>query len=499
VLAQRVAPRAPNLIHQVVAALAVLVPLVRMQIGTSTGHLYAALPLIWSLALLVGSRQRGDLGGRSSSLSRGTRRSSAPRVSAEAVRTRLFLAGALLALSPLLKPSVLSTVPAHLVAVAILVGSVSGTVAFVLGFAATYLLGAIGWASVVAVATTGSPLNVQSPGIPIAGPSLIVVTLVVLALAVLSLRATSWRFWLPTKFDAHPVALVGLTFAMVVVSHAFASYLRRAVPDYRWLIPDFAGLRDRLFHAGDLQFGYLTVDLESAYFDTTIPLAMVLLGGAVLLLPLVLVRTGDKQLLPALGVIIFITYPLLYNMWATGYTRYASQVVPLVGVSGIALFSLVNARAVRLIGSLAVVAVLSLPMFLTNRVSAEVPRFGQVAYETPVYEDFVSAEEIAVLNDLLPHQATVLAIGTINTYLVPQLGRDDLDWWFWEPKRDEVAQMEGDIILLFNPGSSDELPEYAEKGLLYDDCSVLRFRRTSVGLCIGSVDSAVRSEALEST
>ena len=499
VLAQRVAPRAPNLIHQVVAALAVLVPLVRMQIGTSTGHLYAALPLIWSLALLVGGRKGSDLRGRNLSFSWGTHWSRTPEALGEEVCVRLFLAGALLALSPLLKPSVLSTVPAHLVAVAILVGSVSGTVAFVLGFAATYLLGAIGWASVVAVATTGSPLNVQSPGIPIAGPSLIVVTLVVLALAVLSLRATSWRFWLPTKFDAHPVALLGLTFAMVVVSHAFASYLRRAVPDYRWLIPDFAGLRDRLFHAGDLQFGYLTVDLESAYFDTTIPLAMVLLGGAVLLLPLVLVRTGDKQLLPALGVIIFITYPLLYNMWATGYTRYASQVVPLVGVSGIALFSLVNARAVRLIGSLAVVAVLSLPMFLTNRVSAEVPRFGQVAYETPVYEDFVSAEEIAVLNDLLPHQATVLAIGTINTYLVPQLGRDDLDWWFWEPKRDEVAQMEGDIILLFNPGSSDELPEYAEKGLLYDDCSVLRFRRTSVGLCIGSVDPAVRSEALGST
>ena len=499
VLAQRVAPRAPNFIHQVVAALAVLVPLVRMQIGTSTGHLYAALPLIWSLALLVGSRQRGDLGGRSSSLSRGTRRSSAPRVSAEAVRTRLFLAGALLALSPLLKPSVLSTVPAHLVAVAILVGSVSGTVAFALGFAATYLLGAIGWASIVAVATTGSPLNVQSPGIPIVGPSLVVVTLVVLALAVLSLRATSWRFWLPTKFDAHPVALVGLTFAMVVVSHVFASYLRRAVPDYRWLIPDLAGLRDRVFHAGDLQFGYLTLDLESAYFDSSIPLAMVLLGGAALLLPLVLVRTGDRQLLSALGVIVFITYPLLYNMWATGYTRYASQVVPLVGVAGLAIFSLVQARILRILGSLAVVAVLSLPMLLTNRVSAEVPRFGQVAYDEPIYEDFVSAEEIAVLNDLLPNQATVLAIGTINTYLVPQLGRDDLEWWYWEPKRDEVAQMNGDIIFLFNPGDSDQLSEYSDQGLLYDDCSVLRFRRTSVGLCIGSVDPAVRSEALGST
>jgi len=499
VLAQRVAPRAPNLIHQVVAALAVLVPLVRMQIGTSTGHLYAALPLIWSLTLLVGSRQRTDLGGRNSAFSRGTRWSPAWTAVGKEVWTRLFLAGALLALSPLLKPSVLSTIPAHLFAAAILVGSVSGTVVFALGFAATYLAGAIGWASIVAVATTGSPLDVQSPGIPIVGPSLIVITFVVLALALMSLRATSGRFRLPTKFDAHPAALLGLTLAIVVISQAFASYLRRAVPDYRWLIPDFAGLRDRLFHAGDLQFGYLTLDLESAYFDSSIPLAMVLLGGAILLLPLMLARGGDKQLQLALGVVIFITYPLLYNMWATGYTRYASQVVPLVGVAGLALFSLVNARVLRMLGSLTVVAILSLPMLLTNRVSAEVPRFGQVAYDEPIYEDFVSAEEIAVLNDLLPNQATVLAIGTINTYLIPQLGRDDLDWWFWEPKREEVAQMGGDIIFLFNPGDSDQLSEYSDQGLRYEECSVLRFRRTSVGLCIGSVDPAVRSEALGST
>jgi len=499
VLAQRVAPRAPHLIHQVVAALAVLVPLVRMQIGTSTGHLYAALPLIWSLTLLVGSRQRTDLGGRNSAFSRGTRWSPAWTAVGKEVWTRLFLAGALLALSPLLKPSVLSTIPAHLFAAAILVGSVSGTVVFALGFAATYLAGAIGWASIVAVATTGSPLDVQSPGIPIVGPSLIVITFVVLALALMSLRATSGRFRLPTKFDAHPAALLGLTLAIVVISQAFASYLRRAVPDYRWLIPDFAGLRDRLFHAGDLQFGYLTLDLESAYFDSSIPLAMVLLGGAILLLPLMLARGGDKQLQLALGVVIFITYPLLYNMWATGYTRYASQVVPLVGVAGLALFSLVNARVLRMLGSLTVVAILSLPMLLTNRVSAEVPRFGQVAYDEPIYEDFVLAGEIALLNDLLPDRATVLAIGTINTYLVPQLGRDDLDWWFWKPKPDEVARMNGDIIFLFNPGDSDQLSKYSDQGLLYEDCSVLRFRRTSVGLCIGSVDPAVRSEVLGST
>jgi len=499
VLARRVAPQVPNLVHQSVAALSVLVPLVRMQIGTSTGHLYAALPLIWSLTLLVGTqREFWQFADARTVDAHSCRRPPVGALSHDYF-ARLFLAGSILALSPLLKPSVLSTIPAHLVAVALLVGSVSGTVAFACGFATVYLLGAIGWASVVSSATTGSPLNVQSPGIPLSGPWLIAATLLVLALSGLALARSNRWLRLPMTLDRGPASLLGVTLTAAFVAQAFASYLRRTVPDFRWLVPDLPALRDRLFHAGDLQFGYLTVDLESAYFDASIPIAMVLLAGAILLLPLILVRGGHSRLKPALGVVIFVSYPLLYNMWATGYTRYASQVVPLVGVAGLALFSLASARLTRVLTSLVVVGVLSLPMLLTDRVSAEVPRFGQVAYDEPIYEDFVSTEEVESLNQLLPYRATVLVIGTINTYLVPQLGRHDIDWWFWEPKRDEVARMDGDIILLFNPGDSDELSEYVEQGVLYHDCSVLRFRRTSVGLCIGAVDPGVRSEQPDSS
>ena len=499
VLAQRVAPQVPNLVHQAVAALSVLVPLVRMQIGTSTGHLYAALPLIWSLSLLVGDQRRNEEPNAAPIAQLDSMLKASRTGLREDYWARLFFAGNLLALSPLLKPSVLSTIPAHLVAVALLVGSVSGTTAVALGFASAYLLGAVGWAMVVALATTGSLLNVQSPGSPLSGVSLVIVTLLVLGLSGASLLDSRWRLRLPGSLDRGPTSVVGMTLMATVVAQAFASYLRRAVPDFRWLVPDLAGLLDRLFHAGDLRFGYLTVDLESAYFDASIPLAMVLLAGAVLLLPLTLLRDGDRRLAPMLGVVIFISYPLVYNMWATGYTRYASQVVPLVGAAGLALFSLAGPRTVRILSLVVVVGVLSLPMILTDRVSAEVPRFGQVAYDEPIYEDFVSADDLDLLNRLLPNQATVLSIGNLNSYLVPQLGRNDLDWWFWKPKPEEVARMERDIILLFNPGDSDQLSEYVDQGLLYDDCSVLRFRRTSVGLCIGSVDPAVRSEALGST
>ena len=289
--------------------------------------------------------------------------------------------------------------------------------------------------------------------------------------------------------------VVSLMVSAVLVSLWFTEYLR-SIPDFRWLVPNLGALRNRVFHAGDLQFGFQTVDLESAYFDTSIPLAMLLLGAAVLLLPLLISHEGMQQFGWRVGLTLFVCYPFLYNMWATGYTRYASQVVPLVGVAGLGILGLLDRRAVR-IGAFAVLlATLALPHLYVDRASAEVPRFGQIAYDAPIYDEFVSDDELMMLNRLIPSDSTVLAIGTLNTYLIPQLGRADLEWWFWKPKRHEVAVMSGDIIVMFSPGDSDRLPEYAEQGLLYEDCSVLRFRRTSVGLCIGSVDPAVRSEAL---
>jgi len=494
-LARRVAPQLPNLMHQLVAVVAVGVPLVRMQIGTSTGHLYATLPIIWSLILLLGASPCG----REAGVTSRAQASGIVNSLLSSIRTdpwvRNFFAGGMLALSPLLKPSVLSTVPAHLVAVTLLVGSLSGVVAFGYGFATVYLVGAIGWAVCVATVTTGSPLAVVSPGIPVAGAPLVLLSLVVVCCGLAGLARPRSRVRLPSRVNSSGSALTALTIALLGAAYAFAEYLRRAVPDYRWLVPDFASLRGRLLHAGDLNFGYLTVDLESAYFDTSVPTAVVLLLGACPLLSFAFRKSIALGTRRALGVVVFVALPLVYNMWATGYTRYGSQVVPLVGVAGIAFFTLIGSRSLRLLGSLTVIALLSLPILLTNRASAGVPRFGQVAYDEPIYEDFVAEAEIAELNNLLPAGATVLAVGDINTYLLPQLGRTDLEWLFWKPKRHEVAEMTGEIIFLVDPAQSDQLPEYLEQGLLYTDCSVLRFRRTSVGLCIGSVDASLLSSS----
>ena len=498
ILARRVAPHLPNLIHQLLAVTAVSVPLVRMQIGTSTGHLYAALPIIWSLTLLLGAspcRRDADVMSPAQPLVRANPLPSATRIDPW---VRNFLAGGMLALSPLLKPSALSTVPAHLVAVTLLVSSLSGVIAFGYGFATVYLVGAIGWAVCVATVTTGSPLAVMSPGIPVSGPALVLLSLLVVCVGLASFIRPRSRTVIPTRVDSSGSALAALTLVLLCVAYAASAYLRRAAYDVRWLVPDLESMGGRLFHAGDLKFGYLTVDLESAYFDTSIPMSVVLLAGVLLIAPIAFRKSTSVGHRRAIGAVVFIALPLVSNMWATGYTRYASQVVPLVGVAGIAFFTLTGSRVLKLFGSLVVVTMLCFPMFLTDRASAEVPRFGQVAYDEPIYEDFVSQSEVDELNELLPEGATVLAVGAINTYLLPQLGRTDLDWWFWEPNREEVAKMSGDIIFMFNPGNSDLLGEYVEQGLLYDECSVLRFRRTSVGLCIGRVDPEVRSSARRS-
>lgn len=497
-LARRVVPRASTLVHQTVAVLSVLAPLVLMQIGTSTGHIHAALPLVWSLTVLVGAT-RADLASQGLVTSGLSVRSSIRWLRRQDVWRRCFLAGSILALSPLIKPSALSIVPAHLVGVVLLTGALSGSVAFVAGFAATYLGVALSWSVLVALAAEGTLSAVQSPGVPLTGFPLVALGLAAVGVGLCWWTVQGTRLRLRQVIDRSPALLVSTTIGVAYVSLLFADYLRASVADFRWFVPDLRALRDRVFHAGDLQFGFQTLDLESAYFDTSIPVAMLLLGAAVLLIPPLLSRDGMKQFGWRVGLALFVCYPFLYNMWATGYTRYASQVVPLVGVAGLGILGLLAQRAIR-IGAFAVLlTTLALPHLYVDRASAEVPRFGQIAYDAPIYDEFVSDSELTMLNQLIPRDSTVLAIGTLNTYLIPQLGREDLEWWFWKPKRHEVATMSGDIIVMFSPGDSDRLPEYAEQGLLYDDCSVLRFRRTSVGLCIGSVDPAVRSEALGST
>lgn len=476
-LARRSAPALPNVLHQFVALISVFVPLVFMQVGVTTGHLYATLPLAWSLSIVLRLRVS-----RASSLD--------PAITSFEQRT-LVLSGALLALAPLLKPSVLATMPAHLIGMTFLIGSLGGFVAFTIGFVSAYAAGSVGWSVIVSLASTGSVTATQIPGSPISGLSLIAISLVLFALAAFALGSRHPMASMIGGLDRMPWLVLGIFGLTSLGTVFFAEYLREAVPDFRWLIPDLESLWDRLLHTGDLQFGFSTVDLESAYFDTSIPIAIVLTFFALLVVPTLTTRERLTRFGGSIGTVIFVGAPLVANMWATGYTRYATQAVPLVGVAALAFASLASRRLLQIcLASICAIG-LSLPHLGVDRLSAEIPRFGQILYDAPVYGDFVEEDEVDLVSRLLPESSTVFVVGSLNSFLIPMLDRDDLEWRFLKPKRFEVAALTRPPSILFNPAESSLLHDYAEQGLLPMRCEVLRFEYTSVGVCDAEIDESL--------
>lgn len=483
-LAKQVAPSAPNLLHQGIAALAVTPPLVMMQLGTTSGHVYAALPLIWSATLILEAVRRSTVNnGAPETDEQGP---NAPQ--REVVHKLLFVAGAVLALSPILKPSTLITIPAHFVGVLIITSSVSGTAAVVCGFITAWGVVSVGWAGFVAIVAEGDLLNVQIPRLPIAGPSLLFVLLLILISG-----AVVWRYPIFcnsffARLDSLRSVFVASIIAGVFINLKVAGFLRDNPGDYRWYVRTLNEFFERLFHTGDLRSGYLTLDLEAPYFDTSMLLSSTLLTGALLLLPVTLKSRLRAVLNVPIGLTVFACGPLIFNAWATGYARYGSQSIPIVGVAAMGFMAVIANRFVRRFGFAIVTVILVFPHFPVDRVSSEVPRFAQLMYAEPLYGPYVSKDELNQMSDLLPKDSLVLAVGEVNSFLAPQLGRDDLTWWFWRPKPDEVQELKNTTIsLVYSPGDTDRLRKYADHGLLYKDCSVLRFENTSFGVCRGEV------------
>lgn len=484
VLAKRAAPDMPNLVQQAVAALSVATPLVAMQVGTTSGHIYASLPLIWSATVIIEATRNyrcsiSDVGSRSFANSR----------SLEATRHRLFfIAGIVLALSPILKPSVLVNIPVHLLGVLVLTSSISGTIAVASGFLCTYGVISLGWAAFVAGVAEGSLFNTYIPRVPVGGASLLLVLALLVALGAVLWRHPGALVATFSRFNSSRALMILCLVTGFYVSIRVADYLRENPGDYRWFVRDLGAFSDRLLHTGDLRFGFLTLDLEVPYFDTSMALSTVLMVGVVLLLPVVLSQVGVSPLSRALGIVIFSSGTLIFNAWATGYARYGSQSIPLVGVAAIAFVAVIRSQITRIVGLFLVGMVLILPHVLVDRVSSGIPRFAQLMYNEPLYDNYVSDEEADLLSSLLPQDSYVMSVGTVNSFLAPRLGRTDLTWWFWRPKPDEVQTLSDvPVSFVFSPGDSDRLPKYALHGLVYQDCSVLRFTNTSVGVCRAEV------------
>ena len=515
------------------ASLSVVSPLVLMQMGTSSGHLYSALFLAGALHLLIRTEERAS---------------------------GAFAAGCLLGVALLFKSSTMALVPSLAVGAVIIVGSGSAAVALFAGIAVGYGAVAIPW-SVLATLRAGRRLSqVGFPGVPTGAGVFAMVGLFATGLLGLAVwarrrgrrgtgrleRPDSWLFRVQL---AGCLVLVPLT----------AAFVRREVRDVRFLISKPSEFLRRLFHTGDLAFGFETRDLEVGYFDTRVPLATALVLASLLpllvvlsggmrgrlrretgivifcslpvvvnvwstgytryavevmpLIPVALIALGSmvsceswlrKAVLLSLlvvlsggmrgrlrretGIVIFCSLPVVVNVWSTGYTRYAVEVMPLIPVALIALGSMVSCeswlrKAVLLFGAF----VLLFPTLPNGRVSAGVPRFGQVEFTAPVYEPYLGSKDLQLISDLLPENSRILGVGSLISYVAPSLNRRDLTWSFERPSRSEIANLEGPLSLIYQPATSLLLQGYVDRGIVLGRCEVLRFDYANIGWCEASV------------
>lgn len=446
----------------VFASLSVVSPLVLMQMGTSTGHLYSALFLAGSLLVLIRTEERPS---------------------------GAFAAGCLLGVALLFKSSTMALMPSLAVGAVIIVGSGSAAVALFAGIAVGYGAVAIPW-SVFATLRAGRRLSqVGFPGVPTGAGVLVVAGLFAIGLLGLAVWARSRG----KRGSAQHGRLDSLFFRVqlagcLVLVPVTAAFVRREAPDFRFLISEPSGFLRRLFHTGDLAFGFETRDLEVGYFDTRVPLATALVLAS--LLPLLVVLFGGVRgrLRRETGIILFCSLPVVANVWSTGYTRYAVEVMPLIPVALIALGSMVSyeswlRKAVLLFGAF----VLLFPTLPNGRLSAGIPRFGQVEFTAPVYEPYLGNADLQLLSDLLPENGRVLGVGSLISYVAPSLNRSDLTWSFERPSRSEIANLEGPLSLIYQPEASLLLQGYVDRGIVLGRCEVLRFDYANIGWCEASV------------
>ena len=448
----------------VFGGLALASPLVLTQLGTSSGHLYSALALAGALRFLLAAQDE------------------TPKV---------YFAGCLLALAVLAKSSTLALLPPLLIGAILITGSGSAALSIFSGLATVYGLVTLPW---VAFATLGAgrPIShVWFPGVPRPGllpkegqTYVVVLAVVVVVVGVRRLRRTfeDPARSLDERLDRR-VFWTLLTMSLVA-TFVMSAVVRRTAIDYRFRVEAWSEFFDRATHTGDLRFGFGTLDLEVAYFDTRVPIA-----SSLLVVALVIFATRKSVASSRIsGIVIFCSLPIVLNIWSTGYTRYSTEVLPLLPVAIVAISSQENAsewirRAVLSFGAF----VLLFPLLPNGRYSSGVPRFAQVASPDAVYAPYLADEEVELISDLLPDKALVLGVGNLISYVAPRINRMDLEWSFAQPSRQEVEKLPGEFSVIYQPAESKLLTKWSDRGVSFERCEVLRFRNADVGWCSASV------------
>lgn len=454
-LTRRIAPDLPVVIRVVLSALTVATPLALMQLGTSFGHLAAAPGVGLSLLLMLRARtMRG-----------------------------WALAGAALSIMPLMKASALATVPVLLLGAVILASTLRAALGYLVGFFGSYLGIAVGWAAYVTLRTDST--IVSTPGVPVSGMPLILGTMVALGMAVATvLRSES----IEARWDSYALGvrteallLSGLRVLLLLAGLAQGRALQLQEVDARFPVRTWQGFVDRLTHTGALIDGYRPLDLEVEYFDTSVPVASVVLAALIILFVLQLARAQARFAASrSLGAGIFLLGPIFYAIWTTGYTRYAVQSIVWVPIGAVVLVA-----ALRSVGRLpilvagAVAVALALPLLPGVSSAVPIERFAQPDGD----RERLQPDEATMLSSLLPENSTIYAFGEEISFAGAVINRPDLTWEFKEPPGDTLDELEQPLMTVYNPEDAELLEELRLNGLDTSDCVQLRFTASAFGVC----------------
>lgn len=441
------------------AFLSLLSPLVLSIFGTSSGHFYAGLALAAALRLLVGSNQDSS---------------------------KCFLAGLLVALALIAKASALALVPSLLISAALILGTAGRTLSVLNGLVTGYVALALPWAA-FSLIKQGHPIDVLwFPGFPRLSflPAERQAFAVGVTLAVFIAISWSFRHFLKKQHRRaeailYPAIIVVLFAGLLISAHS----IRKTAIDYRYQVKSVAEFLNRMLHTGDAKQGYQTLDLEIGYFDTRVPIAACLLGSVVISLSLR--RSADGKRLS--GIVAFCSLPIIMNIWSTGYTRYATEILPLIPVGIVALT--MGGFCHRWVGRSVLIFsafVLLFPILPNGRLSGGTPRHGQVATDS-IFEPFLSNDEVKLISDLLPEDEFVFGSGTLISYVPARLNRTDLEWSFERVSRTNISGLPGSFSIIYRPSEAGLLDRFTSRGVELHRCEVLRFRNTSLGWCSASM------------
>ena len=454
-LARRIAPDVSVTLRIALSALTVATPLALMQLGTSFGHLAAAPGIGLSLLLMLRAR---DLRG-------------------------WVLAGAVLSIMPLMKASALATVPALLLGASILAPNLRVAVGYVLGFLGAYLGIAVGWAGYVTLRTNST--IVSTPGVPVSGTPLILGTLLAVGVAATALMRSSeierrWDSCLSNR-NVEVLLLAAFRLLLLLAGIAQGRFLQLREVDARFPVRTWDGFFDRLTHTGALIDGYRPLDLEVEYFDTSVPVASVVLVALAALFLAQLSRPATRfSATRAVGAGIFLLGPVFYSIWTTGYIRYAVQSIVWVPMGALVLIAALRpVRWLSLFASCALMIALAMPLFPGVASAVPIARFAQPDGD----RERLQPEEAQMLSSLLPEGATIYAFGEEISFAGAVLNRSDLTWEFKEPAGDTLGQLKQPLMTVYNPEDAELLEELRLNGLDYFDCVQLRFTASAFGVC----------------